>query len=130
VEVSQWLHRYTGFYLASAITLNSLIGAFTTNSMQATSKQVGLLCYKLRHFSDSIPSRIHKGCDYKWEDISDALKTVTGREASEMIKMAEAAIENDIHPATLLSRIEEVQAKFKAEKKCNLCKQSRLTCCC
>lgn len=96
----------------------------------ATPKTIGLLCYKLRSFSDSIPSRIHKGCDYKWQDLSDALATVTGREASEMIKMAEAAIENDIHPVTLLSRIEEIQAKYKAEKKCNLCKQPRNVCCC
>jgi hypothetical protein len=94
----------------------------------ATPKTIGLLCYKLRSFDADIPSRIHKGCDYKYQDIADALATITGREASEMIKMAEAAIANDVHPVTLLSRIQEIQEKYKAEKKCSLCGQPRKLC--
>lgn len=101
-----------------------------TQPGMATLKQIGLLLYKMRNFGDSIPPRVRKGCDYKWQDLSDALETITGREVSEMIKMAEAAIENDIHPRTLLSRIEEVQTTYRAEKKCKRCQNVFNSCHC
>lgn len=95
-----------------------------------TEKQVGLLCHRLKEWGSSIPSKVRKGCDYKWSDLSDALAIISRREIATLIDMAGAASNNNVHPATLLSRIEEIQKEYWEQKKCGICKQSHSKCCC